>query len=288
MSKVKSKFSVKRQYNRGKKFMGMSKTLIQAFRAMHRIGAFKEPPRKKLPPYVQTFCRKMAGSFGIEVIEVEPVPKVHALWVSNHVSWMDIPVVGTVSRAFFLSKAEIGEWPVFGALVRASGNIFIKRGSGDANDVIKQIADYLIEGHSVSAFPEAGTTDGKRIKRVHAKILKAAVVAGVPIQPMVICYANTDGTLNTDVPYFGNLTMKDSLHKVLDSNNVKAYVLPLELISTDGQTAEEVGKLVSESMQKGLADLQKRILNDDAYAELQVELSKPPVKERKKPAAKAA
>lgn len=269
MSKAKSIFSPKRQYNRSKKFMGMTNTIAGAFRAMHRIGAFKEPPRDKLPPYVQTFCRKMAGSFGVEVIEVETVPKVHALWVSNHVSWMDIPVVGTVSRAFFLSKAEIGEWPVFGALVKASGNLFIKRGSGDSNAVIDQMTDFLKAGHSVSIFPEAGTTNGKRIKRIHGKLLKAAINAGVPIQPIVICYVNKDGTLNEEVPYYGKQTMKESINKVLDSHNVKAHVLPLEAIETDGLTPLELGRILQANMEKGLAELHYKVLNKKSHTALQ-------------------
>ena len=273
MSTSKSTFSVKRQYNRGKKFLGMTNTIGGAFRAMHRIGAFKEPPRDKLPPYVQTFCRKMAGSFGVEIVEVEPVPKVHALWVSNHVSWMDIPVVGTVSRAFFLSKAEIGEWPIFGALVKASGNLFIKRGSGDANVVIDQIADFLKAGHSVSIFPEATTTDGKRIKRVHGKLLKAAMDAGVPIQPIVVCYASSKGELSKEVPYFGKQSMKASINKVLDSSDVKGYVLPLATIETQGRTQDELTAILQESMEKGLAELLSRVLNKKAHAALLTELS---------------
>ncbi len=272
MSKARTNFSIKRHYNRGKKFIGMTTTIAQAFKALHGIGAFKEPPRDKLPLYVKTFCRKMAGSFGVEIIEVEPVPKSHALWVSNHVSWMDIPVVGTVSNAFFLSKAEIGEWPVFGSLVKASGQLFIKRGSGDAGLVVDQITDFLKGGHSVSIFPEATTTDGKQIKRVYAKLLKAAVDADVPIQPIVVCYVNKDGTLSKEVPYYGKQSMKGSINKVLDSNDVKAYVLPLESIETKNSTQDELVAILQESMEAGLAELQRRVLNKKAYAELQDEL----------------
>ena len=57
----------------------------------------------------------MANSFGVTVIQIEPVPQRHGLWVSNHVSWLDIPVVGSVAPVFFLSKAEIGKWPILDA-----------------------------------------------------------------------------------------------------------------------------------------------------------------------------
>ena len=105
MSQSKSGFSLKQQLGRGKQIAGMTTTIAGGLRAAQRIGAFKQPPREKLPRYIQAFCRKMAGSFGVQVVAVERVEQHHGLWVSNHVSWMDIPVVGTLSPAFFLSKA---------------------------------------------------------------------------------------------------------------------------------------------------------------------------------------
>lgn len=260
MKRVKSALSVKKQFNRGKKVIGMTGTIGGAYRAMHRIGAFKAPPREILPPYIQTFCRKMANSFEIKVVQVEPVPQSHALWASNHVSWMDIPVVGSVSPAFFLSKAEIGEWAVIGPLLKASGHLLIKRGSGDSGAVTKQISTFLGDGHSVIFFPEGTTTDGKGIKRVHGKLLQAAVDANVPIQPIVVCYVNKDGSFSEELPYHGTLTMKDSMKKVLDSKNVTAYVLPLEAIETTGKSKNELTTILQDRMEKGLVELHSRVI----------------------------
>lgn len=252
--------ALKKQFNRTKKVIGMTSTIGGAFRAMHRIGAFKAPPRAILPPYVQTFCRKMAGSFDIKVVQVEPVPPSHALWVSNHLSWMDIPAVGSVCPAFFLAKAEMGEWFLFGKLMKASGQLLIKRGSGDADDITAQVSGFLEDGHSIIFFPEGTTTDGTKIKRVHGKLLQSAINAGVPIQPVVVCYANADGTLSDALPYHGKLTMKDSMKKVMDSENVTAYVLPLEEIPTDSHTKEQLTAILQTRMEEGLVKLHARVL----------------------------
>ncbi len=260
MSQSKSGFSLKRQLGRGRQIAGMTTTIAGGMRAAQRIGAFKQPPRETLPRYIQTFCRKMAGSFGIKVVAVEPVQQHHGLWVSNHVSWMDIPVVGTLSPAFFLSKAEIGEWPVFGKLAQAAGTVFIERGSGDAGSVAAQIASFLTEGFSVIFFPEATTTDGKKIKRIHGTLLQAAIDADVPVRPLVIAYVNKDGTLSDALPYYGKLTMKDSLKKVLDSKGVTAYVLPLEPINPTGKNKSELTNLLQARMQEGLTELHSRVL----------------------------
>lgn len=254
---------MKKQINRGKKLLGMVKTLGWGYRAMHRIDAFKfkEPPREKLSPYTQTFCRKMAASFDIKVVEVEAVPKSHALWASNHLSWVDIPVVGSVSPGFFLSKAEIGEWPIFGPLMKVSGHLLIKRGSGDANAVTNQLTGFLKQGHSILFFPEGTTTDGKGIKKVHGKLLKSAIDAGVPIQPVVVCYANKDGSLSDALPYCGKMTMKQSIKKVMDSKDVTAYILPLEAIDTTKGDITELTSILQKRMEDGLVELHNRVKN---------------------------
>ncbi len=267
MSKPKSGFSIKQQLGRGKQIAGMTTTIARGMRTAQRIGAFRQPPREKLPRYIQTFCRKMAGSFGVNIVEVEPVPQHHGLWVSNHVSWMDIPVVGSVSPAFFLSKAEIGDWPIFGKLVHAAGTVFIKRGSGDVGSVTTQIASFLNEGFSVIFFPEATTTDGKKVKRIHGTLLQAAIDAGVPIQPMVLCYVNKDGTLSKELPYYGKLTMKASIKKVLDSKNVTAYVLPLEPLDPNGHNKSQLTNILQKRMQEGLAELHLRVLSASTNAQ---------------------
>ena len=264
MSQSKSGFSLRKQLGRGKQIAGMTSTIAGGMRTAQRIGAFREPPRETLPRYIQTFCRKMAGSFGVKIVQVEPVPQHHGLWVSNHVSWMDIPVVGTVSPAFFLSKAEIGDWPIFGKLVHAAGTVFIKRGSGDVGSVTTQIASFLNEGFSVIFFPEATTTDGKKVKRIHGTLLQSAIDADVPIQPLVLCYVNKDGTLSEELPYYGKLTLKTSIKRVLDSKDVTAYVLPLEPLDPNGRSKSELTNILQKRMQDGLAELHNRVLSQPA------------------------
>lgn len=265
---------MKKHIKRGKRLVGMVGSIGGAYRAMHRIGAFKNPPREKLPPYVQTFCRKMAAAFDIEVVQIETVPQSHALWASNHLSWMDIPVVGSVSPSFFLAKAEMGAWPVFGALMKASGQLLVKRGSGDAADVTGQLTGFLKEGYSIIFFPEGTTTDGNGIKKVHGKLLKSAIDAGVPIQPIVVCYANKDGSLSEALPYHGKLTMKQSIKKVMDSKDVTAYVLPLEPIDSSCGDIEELTDILQERMEDGLVELHKRVKNKQTLPMKKQDVSK--------------
>lgn len=250
---------IKTQLNRSKTVVGVSHALFGGFRAAYKIGAFDTPPRDKLPKYIQKFCQRMAGSFGVKIVQVEPVPQMHGLWVSNHISWLDIPVVGSVAPVFFLSKAEIGEWFIFGRLAKAGGTLFIKRGSGDSGSVSDQIATFLNEGSSVVFFPEATTTDGKQIKKIYGKLLKAAMDTGLPICPVVIAYVDKDGKLSDDAAYYDNRSMVNSLKRVIDNGNITAYVLPLAPIYPAQKTQKELTDELQTAMEQGLADLHKRL-----------------------------
>lgn len=247
-------------WQRSKKIGNASTAFIGGCQAAYRIGAFKQPPRDILPKYIQIFCRKMCAAFGVEVVTVKPIPATHGLWACNHVSWMDIPVAGSVSGAFFLSKAEIAKWPLVGALAKAGGTLFIQRGSGDAGTIAEQIAQFMQAGASVLFFPEATTTNGHKIKRIHGKLLQSAIKTNLPIQPMVICYVDKNGHISTQIPYFGDMHIKDSLMNVLDSNQVTAYVLPLEPLHPEGKSQSELTDMLQKRLQDGLSELQQQVL----------------------------
>lgn len=253
---------IKTNYNRTKIALSVANTLIGGYRTIHKIDGFKseEPRRDRLPKYVQIFCQKMCASFGVKVVQAEPVPATHGLWVSNHISWLDIPVVGSVAPVFFLSKAEIGEWFVFGKLAKAGGTFFIKRGSGDVGSISSQIANFLRTGASVVFFPEATTTDGKQIKKIYGKLLQSAMDTNLPICPVVIAYVDADGRLSDDAAYYGKRTMADSLKLVMDNGEITAYVLPLDPIYPNDKTQRELTAELQTAMEAGLARLHAKVL----------------------------
>lgn len=253
-----------KQIKRSTQIAKTANTLIGGFRTASRIGILNtdEPDREILPKYIQIFCRKMLGSFDVKVVQIEPVPQTHGLWVSNHISWMDIPVVGSVSPVFFLAKSEIANWLVMGKLAKAAGTLFIQRGSGDSGSVSEQISHFLNSGSSVVFFPEATTTNGHKIKRIHGKLLQAAIDTGKPIQPIVICYVNEQGLISNELAYCGNLSMKDSFKQVLDSKNITAYVLPLEAIYPEDRNIQELTDILQQKLQDGLTCLQKSVLKE--------------------------
>ncbi|MDT9120827.1 lysophospholipid acyltransferase family protein, partial [Escherichia coli] len=66
------------------------------------------------------------------------------LLASNHVSWLDIPLLGGQTEITFLSKSEVKNWPVIGWLADRAGTLFIERGKRDgAKGASEQIAEHL-------------------------------------------------------------------------------------------------------------------------------------------------
>jgi 1-acyl-sn-glycerol-3-phosphate acyltransferase len=109
------------------------------------------------------------------------------LWVSNHVSWLDVVVLGALQPFTFLAKSEVATWPVVGFLGRQSGNLFIRRGHG-GSEMSEIMTRRLRCGDKLLLFPEGTTTRGDTVRHFHGRLLQPAIAAGVPVQPVAIHY----------------------------------------------------------------------------------------------------
>src|SRR5512139_3485301 len=49
------------------------------------------------------------------------------LLVSNHTSWLDIPVLSAVAPVSFVAKAEVARWPFVSSLARLQRTVFVDR-----------------------------------------------------------------------------------------------------------------------------------------------------------------
>lgn len=112
-----------------------------------------------------------------------------ALFVANHVSWMDIPALHSQRMMGFVAKREIDGWPVVGRMARRGETIFHQRGSQESlGGVLGEMIERLRAGRSVGVFPEGRTRDGAEVGPFHARIFLAAVESGAPVQPVALRY----------------------------------------------------------------------------------------------------
>ena len=243
-----------------KKLLTGTAVISEGFYLVYRHQLYKDPNNPKNTRYVQYFCRRLCDVFNLDVRVHGEIPREPALWVSNHVSWLDVAVLGSGARVFFLAKAEIEKWPVLGKLAKGGGTLFIQRGSGDSVRIREQITGFLKRDIPVLFFPEATTTDGTKVKKVHGRILGAAIEAQKPVQVCLICYVNKNGQLDTITPYVGDLSFAEHVQAVLEMPKVTAHLKTFPAIAVEGHTVESLTKVVQKMMQDGLEELQKEIL----------------------------
>ncbi len=234
--------------------------ITQGFYLVYRYQLYKDPNNPINTRYVQYFCRRLCKVFNIEIQVHGEIPREPALWVSNHISWLDVAVLGSGARVFFLAKAEIEKWPLLGKLAKGGGTLFIKRGSGDSVKIREQMTDFLKQDSPVLFFPEATTSDGTRIKKVHGRLLGAAIEAQRPVQVCLICYVNQQGELDTVAPFIGDTTFAKHVQNVLEMPNVIAHLMALPAIDSTGHSVESLTEEVQSKMIEGLAQLQAKVL----------------------------
>ena len=135
--------------------------------------------------------RRLLALLGLRVrVSGTPVVGAH-LSVANHVSWLDIPLMGAVEPLRFVAKSEIRQWPLAGWLATAAGSFYIRRGKGGARPMLDRLSVYLRNGGAVVLFPEGTTTDGRQVLPFHARLFGAAIEAHCPVQPVARRYHPT-------------------------------------------------------------------------------------------------
>ena len=119
------------------------------------------------------------------------------LYVSNHVSYVDISVLGKLIRGSFVAKVEMREWPFFGWLARLQRTVFVKWQAGRSAVQRDEMVSRLEGGDDLILFPEGTSGDGNRVLPFKSALF--SVVERWPgpeplaVQPVSITYARLDG-----------------------------------------------------------------------------------------------
>jgi len=145
------------------------------------------------------FQRLACAALGVTVV-VHGRPAAGArLIVANHVSWLDVPVLGSIEPMTFLAKKEVGAPALGGRLARLQGIIFVDRGRRRCIPAVNaEMARTMAAGEPVVLFAEATTSDGNRIlpfRSSHFEAIRAAArTAGATvIQPVFLDYSRAVG-----------------------------------------------------------------------------------------------
>lgn len=169
---------------------------------------------KVTPLFYHRLCARIFG-FRIQV-HGQPSADRPTLYVSNHVSYMDITVLGSLLDASFIAKAEVSKWPLFGQLAKLNNTVFIQRRRSHAAEQRDEISRRLANGNSLILFPEGTSADGVRVMPFKSALFSVAEQKGLSdpltLQPISISYSQLDGIplgrfLLPHFAWYGDMTM---------------------------------------------------------------------------------
>lgn len=119
----------------------------------------------------------------------QPAHDRQLIYISNHLSYLDIPAIGAYLLASFVAKEDVAHWPVMGFLSKVQQTAFISRTSAHAKKVANALDTMLAQGKSLILFPEGTSSAGTDMLPFKSSLFSLAIpkdTGPVAIQPFVI------------------------------------------------------------------------------------------------------
>lgn len=170
----------------------------------------------QIPPHI--FLKCVCPLFGIRYkIKGTPCLKGRTLFVGNHLSYLDIPLIGAALPISFIAKKEVAGWPLFGLLAKLQRTAFVERsrqGTIEGQDTVEHRLELL--KHLV-LFPEGTSSTGEAVLPFKSSYFAPVLNKDITVQTFTISLLRTDraAPLNRDLyawygdmdlaPIFGNL-----------------------------------------------------------------------------------
>jgi 1-acyl-sn-glycerol-3-phosphate acyltransferase len=131
------------------------------------------------------------GLYGIhlKIKKNGELPNVPAIFIANHTSQLDIPVVVyAIPRGlFFVAKKELAKVPLLGQYMQAMGMIFVDRGNREkAIQSMNEAAKKVVTGRNLVTFPEGTRSENGQLIPFKKGSFVIAQNANIPIVPIAI------------------------------------------------------------------------------------------------------
>ncbi|GGJ58176.1 lysophospholipid acyltransferase family protein [Sphingopyxis bauzanensis] len=142
-------------------------------------------------PMVMAFLNAVGWIAGLRIRTTGTRLRRDVLFVSNHVSWLDILALGGAARSAFVSKAEVKTTPVVGWLADQNSTIYVQReAKRDIHNQANSLRDALARGRPVTLFPEGTTGPGDGLLPFRASLFQAIIPTppNLQVQPVLLDY----------------------------------------------------------------------------------------------------
>lgn len=161
------------------------------------------------------------------------------LLVSNHISWLDIPVLSAVAPLAFVAKSEVGTWPFISWLAKLQNTIFVERERPrSVGNSAGEIMQRLRSGGNVVIFAEGTSSDGNSVLPFKTSLFAAAkprgqqavdMGQGIAVQMIGMGYTHQSGLPLTRrgrpaVAWYGDMEIADHAWSLLGRGPLDVHV----------------------------------------------------------------
>jgi lyso-ornithine lipid O-acyltransferase len=220
---------------------------------------------------VRAFCtmwwaKTMCSILGIRINKGGGlVGKRNSFTVCNHISYLDIFVIGSIRPSFFLAKHEVRNWPIAGWMAILAGTVFINRESmKNAVDAMGVMEDRIDSGVNVVMFPEGTTSDGKKINPFKSSLFNLPASRNFTVSPVSIRYTGINGKYVTPdmldtIAWYGEMRLVPHFWNLLGLRSIEAALYFNPVIEPAGHSEsvsiarKRLCKLSYESIVSGFA-----------------------------------
>jgi len=200
----------------------------------------------------------------------EPLRGRPVLFVSNHVSWLDIIAIGSIQPVAFVAKSEVRKWPLVGITAEMQRTVFVERAKRhQTGDAVAQMVDRLAHDTPVVLFAEGTSSDGNRVLPFRSALLGAVEMAAkdggaaeLTIQPMAVAYTATQGIPmgrqhRPLAAWYGDLDFMPHIRVLIEKTALDATVAFGEAIPADatltrkamtGRLEQETRRMMAETL----------------------------------------
>jgi 1-acyl-sn-glycerol-3-phosphate acyltransferase len=179
-------------------------------------------PRGELQAFLTGWAREVMPLLGMTVQRIGTIPPLEtpAIFVGNHLSYLDVPVLMSQVPVVLLAKEEIARWPLFGAAGRRAGMVFVKRESDGSRRQAAAAITECLRGRrmSLGLFP-SGTTTLDEGRPWRSGAFRIAQMGQVPVQPFRLAYDPI-----TPVAFLGNDYLLPHLFRLLSAGAITARI----------------------------------------------------------------
>ena len=189
--------------------------------------------RSRLPSwYHRLVCRLL----GVRVhLSGEPPSPNAVLFAANHISWLDIPVLSSITPLSFVAKQEVAGWPFVSWLAKLQRSVFVDRKRrASVKETTNAVIERLNAGERVVLFAEGTSSDGNQVLPFKSSLFAAVEpngkgATGHVLQTVAIVYTKVNGLpmnrqQRPSVAWYGDMDMVSHAWGVLKGGPLDVHV----------------------------------------------------------------